>query len=415
MKRTTLAAWAAFGLITLISVWATLLNMATAQQGGATPPWIAYLIGPAFALVGALILARQPGNRVGWLLMLPGASAFVLIDAYFLTLNEGIAPLPPTLTPGLWLALWYSGWNWTLLIFPLLWLMLLFPTGRPISRRWGWLMWVGVILLLFLLLLGTFVTPLQPGSGNANWSYPNPIGFFEYDAAEESAIFTFFFAVMPVWVVLCLASLVVRYRRAGQVERQQMKWLLMATALFAAVYVPGFILTDRDEYGYGTIFSYLWMIVMPLIPASIGIAILRYRLFDIDLIIRKTLQYTALSALLALVYFGSVVLLQTAVGQATNAQSPLVIVVSTLLIAALFAPLRKRVQAFIDRRFYRQKYDAQQVLAQFAQTCRDETDTEALQAGLLRVVQETLQPIQVILWIKPMERKGNRWPEQNER
>lgn len=135
MKRTTLAAWAAFGLITLISVWAALLDMATAQQGGATPPWIVYLIGPVFGLVGALILARQPGNRVGWLLMMPGLSAFVLTDAYFLPLNNGLAPLPPTLTPGLWLALCYSGWNWTLLIFPLMWLMLLFPTGRPISRR----------------------------------------------------------------------------------------------------------------------------------------------------------------------------------------------------------------------------------------------------------------------------------------
>ena len=178
MKRTTLAAWAAFGLITLISVWALLLDTAVARQGGTPPPWIVYLVGPVFALVGALILAHQPGNRVGWLMLLPGASAFVLVDAYFLTLNEGLVPLPPTLTPGLWLALWYSGWNWTLLVFPLLWLMLLFPTGRPISRRWGWLVWVGVVLLLFLLLLATFITPIQPGRGDADWSYPNPTGIF---------------------------------------------------------------------------------------------------------------------------------------------------------------------------------------------------------------------------------------------
>ena len=148
------------------------------------------------------------------------------------------------------------------------------------------------------------------------------------------------------------------------------------------------------------------MVTMLLIPASIGIAILRYRLFDIDLIIRKTLQYAALSALLALVYFGSVVLLQTVVGQATDAQSPLVIVVSTLLIAALFAPLRKRVQTAVDRRFYRQKYDAQQVLAQFAITARDETDMDKLTAELVRVVQETMQPEQVSVWLKPV--KGER-------
>ena len=139
MKRTTLAAWAAFGLITLISVWAALLDTAATQQGSPPQPWFGYLVGPAFALMGALILAYQPDNRVGWLLLLPGASSFVLVDAYFQPLNDGLAPLPPTLTPGLWLALWYSNWNWTLLIFSLMWLMVLFPTGRPLSRRWGWL------------------------------------------------------------------------------------------------------------------------------------------------------------------------------------------------------------------------------------------------------------------------------------
>lgn len=399
MKRTTLAAWAVFGLIILITVWAALLDAANAQQGSTPSTLFAYLVGPTFALVGALILARQPGNRVGWLLMLPGLSAFVLVDAYLRPFNGGLAPLPPKLTSALWLVLWYSNWNWTLLIFPLPWLMLLFPTGRPISRRWGGLVWVGVVLLLFLLLLATFVTPLQPGSGSADWSYPNPIGLIQNNGINESAVFSFFFAMMPLWVVLCMASLLVRYRRAGLVERQQMKWLLVATVLFAATYVPVFILTDPVEYGYATILSNLWMIAMPLIPVSIGIAILRHQLFDIDLIIRKTLVYALLSGLLALVYFGSVVLLQNVVGRAADEQSPLVIVVSTLLIAALFAPLRQRVQAFIDRRFFRQKYDAQQILAQFAQTARDEVDVAALTAELHRVIQETMQPETLILWL----------------
>jgi len=198
---------------------------------------------------------------------------------------------------------------------------------------------------------------------------------------------------------------VVRYRRAGRVERQQMKWLLVATAVFAAAYIPVFLFTDFAFGPDTAIWSNLWMIVMPLIPVSIGIAILRYRLYDIDLIIRKTVQYGVLSALLALAYFGSVVLLQTVVGQATDAQSPLVIVVSTLLIAALFAPLRKRVQTAVDRRFYRQKYDAQQVLAQFAITARDETDMDKLTVELVRVVQETMQPQSLSVWIKPGEVK----------
>jgi hypothetical protein len=404
MKRTTLAAWAIFGLITLISVGAALLDTAVARQGGPPQPWIPYLVGPVFALVGALILARQPDNRVGWLLLLPGLSAFVLVDAYFRSFNNGFATLPPTLTSGLWLALWYSNWNWALLIFPLPWLMLLFPTGRPINRRWGWLVWVGVVLLLFLLLLATFVTPMQPaGGGSADWSYPNPIGLIQNNGLNESAVFSFFFAMMPLWVVLCMASLVVRYRRAGRVERQQMKWLLVATAVFATAYIPVFLFTDFAFGPDTAIWNNLWMIVMPLIPVSIGIAILRYRLFDIDLIIRKTVQYAVLSALLALAYFGSVVLLQTFFGAAL-ADSPLLIVLSTLLIAALFAPLRQRVQAAIDRRFYRQKYDAQQVLAQFAITARDETDMDKLTAELVRVVQETMQPESVSFWLKPMGR-----------
>jgi hypothetical protein len=403
MKRTPLIAWFAFALIVLISVWAALLDTAATRQGSVPPPWIAYLVGPVFALVGALILARQPGNRVGWLLMLPGASAFVLVDAYFRPLIDGVASLPPTLTPGLWLALWYSNWNWTLLIFPLMWLMLLFPTGRPIGRRWRWLVWVGIGLMLFLLLGATFTTPMRPGSGDTNWSYPNPIGIFEYNAVQESAILAFFTAVMPVWVVLCLMALAVRFRRAGQVERQQMKWLFFATVVFVAAYIPVFLVADFGNAR--NVFNYLWMIAMPLISVSIGIAILRYRLFDIDVIIRKTLAYAALSGLLALVYFGSVVLLQNIVGRAADEQSPLVIVVSTLLIAALFTPLRQRVQAFIDRRFYRQKYDAQQILAQFAQTARDEVEMDVLQGELLRVVQETLQPQSLSVWIKSGEEK----------
>ncbi len=141
-----------------------------------------------------------------------------------------------------------------------------------------------------------------------------------------------------------------------------------------------------------------------LVGVALGIAVLRYHLFDIDVINRKTLVYTVLTALLALIYFGSVVLLQRLLGSLTGvAQSPLAVVVSTLVIAALFAPLRRRIQDWIDRRFFRKKYDAQQVLAQFAQTARDETDLDALTTELVRVVQETMQPEQVSIWLRKQE------------
>jgi hypothetical protein len=193
-------------------------------------------------------------------------------------------------------------------------------------------------------------------------------------------------------------SLYGRYRRAGSVERQQIKWLLLAGVQFVVVYSLIFFSSNDEE-------SASWSNVLFLpsalaIPIAVAMAILRYRLYDIDVIIRKTVQYGVVTAVLALIYFGTIILLQSLVGQATGEQSPIVIVLSTLLIAAMFNPLRRRVQTAVDRRFYRQKYNAQQVLAQFAITARDETDMDKLTAELVRVVQETMQPEQVSLWLK---------------
>lgn len=177
-----------------------------------------------------------------------------------------------------------------------------------------------------------------------------------------------------------------------------MKWLLLATAVIVAAYLPLFLVASWENPS--SIWNSFWMVAMLLIPVSIGIAILRYRLFDIDVIVRKTLLYTATTALLALVFFGSVILLQRGFEAVTGQQSQLAIVLSTLAIAALFNPLRTRVQAWIDRRFYRKKYDAQQVLAQFAVTARDETDMNVLAAELVRIVDETLQPEGMRVWLR---------------
>jgi hypothetical protein len=195
-----------------------------------------------------------------------------------------------------------------------------------------------------------------------------------------------------ITLVLALLSLALRFHRAAGVERQQIKWLLYVAALF---------LTAQLAISFGAIGEQFTSLVALGFPIAIGIAVLRYRLFDIDVIIRKTLVYTALTALLALVYFGSVVLLQRLFGAVTGiGQSPLAVVVSTLVIAALFTPLRRRIQDAIDRRFFRKKYDAQRVLAQFALTARDETDLDTLTGELARVVQETMQPEQVSVWLK---------------
>jgi hypothetical protein len=281
-------------------------------------------------------------------------------------------------------------------------IMVLFPTGRPLSSRWGWLIYVGMGLAIILILFATFSQTLAPVSGNADWAFPNPIGFLETEWIDVVTIP--FFILMPVWVVLCFVSLLVRFRGAGGIEREQIKWLLYAGAIFAAFYVRTFIFGSFNQAN--NLWEYLWGIGMLAIPAAIAIAILRYRLWDIDVIIRRTLVYAALTATLALIYFGSVILLQSLVTAVGGQQTAVVTVVSTLLIAALFTPLRRRIQSDIDRRFYRKKYDAEKVVAAFGSSLREEVDLDDLQVQIVTVVQETLQPERVGLWLVPnRERK----------
>ncbi|MBK6326199.1 MAG: hypothetical protein IPF56_09695 [Chloroflexi bacterium] len=344
----------------------------------------AFVIFVVFGVTGALILSHQPRNTVGWLLMIEAALVFVApLDTYFNNLTQA----PTDLSPVSMVSLWIWGWLWLWYIFPILFIPLFFPTGKLLSPRWRWLVGLGLGLCLFFILFTAFMADfLNP---NGTWTVPNPIGFLT-DAAFPGGLW---FILLISFAALCVVSLFVRYRRAQRVEREQIKWLLFASALFFAVYAINLVF---NTYWLSRIRNFAIL----LLPIAIAIAILRYRLYDINVVIRKTLVYTVLTGFLALVYFGTVILLQQCVFRHRRA-IPLIIVISTLVIAALFAPLRQRVQAVIDRRFFRKKYDAQQVLAQFAQTARDETDMAALQAELLRVVQETMQPEQASIWLKP--------------
>jgi len=261
--------------------------------------------------------------------------------------------------------------------------LFLFPSGTAVPRRAGWLVG-GLVLYHFFIQAGTVVAYVAPEIAvRLNLPYWGEPAY-----------------TLPVMLnfVIVLACQVYRYRRVSTaVERQQTKWFLFGFGVIVA-FIPFSVYVDAaGRRGYlNDINDYLlWT---PLY-FGLAIAILRYRLYDIDIIIRKTLQYGLLSALLALVYFGSVVLLQTVLG-ATVSDSPLLVVISTLLIAALFTPLRRRVQGFIDRRFFRRKYDAQQVLAEFARHARDEVELEALTAELIDVVQESMQPERVGVWLE---------------
>ena len=397
-KRNAVIAWIFFGVIASANIGA-ILYFALANPTGtpATLFELTFALVPVlFALVGALITAHQPRNIIGLIMMLPGISMSFVVDAYIAPyLNKLVLP-PVDPSPLFLLVLWFSNWNWLLLVLPVMFIMLLFPTGKPLTTRWRWAVWFGIGIFIIFIFLITFTKVIGPGSDSTVFQVPNPIGFLRAEWVE--GFLSPFIILFPIWILLCAVSLFVRFRRARGVEREQIKWLFYGTAIFILFYLPSFFgitYSDNDN---------LWNLILPIgmatFPIAIGIAILRYRLYDIDVIIRKTLQYALLTGLLALVYFGSVILLQSLVENLTGEQSPLVIVLSTLAIAAIFNPLRIRVQDFIDRRFYRKKYNAEQALAQFAATARDEVDMDQLNAALLQVVEQTMQPESVSLWLE---------------
>jgi hypothetical protein len=397
-KRNAIFAWVFFGLIAASVAAAMVYYFSTSPAG--EEPQLFELMFPVvpvlFTFVGALIISRQPRNVIGLLMMLPGIAMTFVVDAYLKPYISGEIPPPAAPSPFFLLILWFSNWNWLLLILPIMFIMILFPTGRALSPRWNRLTYFGAGIMIVFILSITFAEALAPGSDLTLWQVPNPIGFLKIEWID--AIVAPFLIVFPVWIILCAVSLFVRFRLAKAIEREQIKWLFYAGAVFVVFYAPSFI---GNTYSQA---SNIWNLLLPIgmstFPIAISIAILRYRLYDIDVIIRKTLQYALLTGLLALVYFGSIVILQSLTENLFEEQSPLVIVLSTLAIAALFNPLRNRIQDFIDRRFYRKKYDAEQALAQFAAIARDEVDMDKLTTALLGVVEETMQPEQKSLMLK---------------
>jgi hypothetical protein len=306
------------------------------------------------------------------------------------------ASSPPAPTIPLLLMVWFDSWIWVPLIFPLLLILLLFPNGRPPTSRWRWISVVAVAWAMLIVLLATFTSRIR-ASGIV---LDNPLGVVSQDAVQLLA--GVWIAGLLALFVLCAVALFVRYRRADDTEREQIKWLLYACAMFVSVYVIGGVggLGGTNSIG-GHIWEVFFGLSLVTIPAAIGIAILRYRLYDIDIIINRTLVYGPLTATLALIYVGGVVSLQALFRVLAGQESTLAVVASTLVIAALFNPLRRWVQAFVDRRFYRSKYDARKTLEAFSATLRNETDLEALNNELVSVVTETMQPTHVSVWLRP--------------
>ena len=356
--------------------------------------WI--LVPLVFSVLAALVISRQPGNRVGWLMMVVGVAGLGSASPIS-SVWASLYPVAPSLTPGLWLLIWFDNYSWIFLIFPIFLIPLHFPTGKPPSRSWNWVNLLAIAMALFLFVAGSFVEKIGPMA--VDWVVTNPLGFIPTEFFEGPFLIFWGIGLLTMFAG-SITALFVRYRRAGRTERQQIKWLLYAGAFFLVIYGLMFFLIppDATSESWGNVWLAFGMLS---IPVAIAIAILRYRLFDIDLIIRRSLQYSLLTGLLSLVYFGGVAILSAVAGQT----SPVVIVLTTLLTAALFNPLRNRLQSFIDRRFYRQKYDAEKALAEFAAEARSETDFEQLANHLTGTVQETLQPENISLWMQPVVRQ----------
>ena len=271
---------------------------------------------------------------------------------------------------------------------------LYFPDGRLLSPRWRAVAWLAAIVAV----IETGFAAIRPGSDEG---IPNPLGI---ESLEGSPAFDLVFEAIaaPLWLAvgaLSVASLVVRYRRSHGKERQQIKWVA-----YAAVFLVTYTLADQVLLQDNISFIadvVLFLIVFEGLWVAVAVAILRYRLYDVDVVINRTLVYGSLTVSLALVYLGSVVVLQAIFRALIGQESQLAVVASTLAIAALFNPLRRRIQEFIDRRFYRGRYDAAKTLDTFSARLRDETDLGTLSEDFLGVVRQTMQPAGASLWLRP--------------
>ena len=378
------------------------------------------VIGGAFPTVGAVIVAHQPRNRIGWLCctvgLLVGPAFFAQDYAWYTLVHR-----PGSLPGGLAMA-WLSQWP-LLVAFGLMvtFLLLLFPDGRLVSPRWRIVVWAAAAELAGLWIWIAFA-PGPLGAGGLE-TVSNPLGIQwpgpppRLLAAIVAKALELLINLSALLILLSATSMVVRFRRARGAERQQLKWFTYAPLAAVLVWLVSSIPALMSGPPTVVVFLRVYVvgaIISVGIPLAIGIAILRYRLYDIDRLINRTLVYGVLTALLVVVYATGVFIL----GQLLNpigGQSELAVAASTLAVAALFQPARRRVQAGVDRRFNRRRYDATKSVAAFSTRLRDEIDLDTLSAELLAVVDQTMEPTRISLWLRPSEHGSSGTPHSEAR
>jgi len=390
-------AWglAALSLMLLVSGAALELSVRGVDGGGGVFGGVFVALVVAFSVVGTLIVSRHPRNPIGWIFCGVAVATGLGTLAggyaeYWVAANGASEELGET-------AAWYASYSWIpFVLVPATFALLLFPDGRLLSPRWRAVAWCAGLGIAG----GVSTQALAEGPLEDFPQVTNPYGVIGRPALEP--LEALIALLLLVGIAGSALSLVLRFRRAGGEQRQQIKWLAMAGTVSGVTVVVGtasYELLSEDIVDAAIMLSVLGL------PLATGIAILRYRLYDIDVVINRTLVYGALTATLAGVYLGSVLVLQLALSGLTE-DSGLAVAASTLAVAALFRPARRRIQAAVDRRFYRRKYDAARTLERFGTRLRDEVDLDALGSELSGVVAETMQPASVSLWLRAP--KGHR-------